>query len=68
MMPSNTLTEEELVELAELGRKIQLDLACDINGTGVPPRTDRLEAVKNMARYLEIHDLHFVNIPTEKDD
>ena len=67
-MPSNTLTEEELVELAELGRKIRLSLSCDANGTGVPCRTDRLEAVKDMAQYLEIHELHFVNIPTERDD
>ena len=67
MMPSNTLTEEDLVELAELGTKIQLGLSCDANGTGMPCRTDRLEAVKNMVRYLEIHDLHFVLTP-EKDN
>tara|TARA_R110002110_G_scaffold223005_1_gene436888 strand:+ start:24 stop:212 length:189 start_codon:yes stop_codon:yes gene_type:complete len=57
---SNTLTDGEMVELVELGEAIRLDLSCDANGTGLPCRTDRLEAVKNMVRYLEIHDFKIV--------
>ena len=59
---SNTLTDEEITELKDLGERIQLDLSCDANGTGLPCRTDRLEAVKNMVRYLEIHDLAVTGI------
>ena len=59
---SNTLTDEEIAELKDLGKWIQLDLSCDANGTGLPCRTDRLEAVKNMVRYLEIHDLTVTGI------
>jgi len=50
------LTDSDMAELAELGEKIQLDLSCDVNGEGVPCRTDRLEAVKNMVAYLRLHD------------
>jgi len=54
---SNTLSEKELETLAGLGEKIKSCLDCNINGYGVPCRTDRLEAVKLMKKYLEIHDL-----------
>jgi len=52
---SNTLSEEDFVKLAELGKDIYLSLECDIQGRGVPCRTDRLAAVTFMARYLEVH-------------
>jgi hypothetical protein len=52
----STLSDHELTQLAELGRRIKLSLECDTSGTGVPCRTDRLEAVKDMKKYLEIHD------------
>ena len=52
---SDTLTEKDIERLVKLGGDIQQDLGCDANGTGIPCRTDRLEAVSNMKRYLEIH-------------
>ena len=56
MVDKNLLTTQEQEELFRLGEDIQKDLSCDANGTGLPCRTDRLEAVSNMKRYLEIHD------------
>lgn len=53
---SDTLSEKDLDELKELGNKISASLDCDINGYGVPCRTDRFEAIKLMKKYLEIHD------------
>jgi hypothetical protein len=53
---SDTLTNKEIDELVKLGKDIQAGLSCDANGTGEPCRTDRLDAVSNMKRYLEIHD------------
>jgi len=52
---SDILTNKERNELVKLGTAIKMDLDCDANGTGEPCRTDRLEAVSNMKRYLEIH-------------
>ena len=52
----NVLTDTDVERLVELGKAIQLDLSNDINGTGLPSRTSRLEAVSNMVKYLEIHD------------
>ena len=54
---SDTLNKKEIKMLIELGKKIQLGLGCDINGTGLPCRTDRLQAVQDMVEYLIIHDL-----------
>ena len=56
MVDKNLLTVQERDELVKLGTAIKMDLDCDANGTGEPCRTDRLEAVSNMKRYLEIHD------------
>ena len=53
---SDTLSNKEIDKLVKLGGDIQQDLSCDANGTGLPCRTDRLDAVSNMKRYLEIHD------------
>jgi hypothetical protein len=52
---ADTLNNTEIESLRELGEKIQQDLACDANGTGLPCRTDRLEAVENMIKYISIH-------------
>ncbi len=52
---ANSLTEDECSELHRLGEDIKAGLSCDANGTGLPCRTDRLDAVENMKRYLEIH-------------
>ena len=54
---SDTLNQKEIKRLIELGKRIQLGLSCDINGQGIPCRTDRLQAVKDMIEYLKIHDL-----------
>ena len=56
MVDKNLLTAQEQEELFRLGEDIQKDLSCDANGTGIPCRTDRLSAVANMKRYLEIHN------------
>ena len=55
-MATDTLNAKEQEELFRLGEDIQAGLSCDANGTGIPCRTDRLDAVSNMKRYLEIHD------------
>ena len=54
-MVSIGLSNIEIEKLVKLGDNIQKDLSCDANGTGLPCRTDRLSAVENMRRYLEIH-------------
>jgi hypothetical protein len=56
MVDKSILNAQEQEELFRLGEDIQKDLSCDANGTGLPCRTDRLEAVSNMKRYLEIHN------------
>ena len=58
---SNTLTNQEQEELFRLGEDIQAGLSCDANGTGIPCRTDRLDAVSNMKRYLEIHNYSVID-------
>ena len=54
-MATDILNAQEQEELFRLGEDIQAGLSCDANGTGIPCRTDRLDAVSNMKRYLEIH-------------
>jgi len=56
MVDKSLLTAQDQEELVKIGDNIQKDLSCDANGTGLPCRTDRLEAVSNMKRYLEIHN------------
>ena len=58
---ANSLTDLEMVQLAELGKLIQLGLSCDANGEGVPCRTDRLDVVANMIKYLQLHDYTITN-------
>ena len=57
---SDTLNKKEIKMLIELGKKIQLGLGCDINGTGLPCRTDRLSTLALMVKYLEIHNYSVV--------
>ena len=52
---TDTLNDKEVKRLGELGQAIQGGLSCDINDNGIPCRTDRLDAVKHMKEYLEIH-------------
>ena len=58
---SNTLSNTEIKKLIELGKKIQLGLSCDINGQGIPCRTDRLQAVSDMIEYLNIHNIDTID-------
>ena len=53
---SDTLNKKEIKKLIELGKRIQLGLSCDINGQGIPCRTDRLQVVDDMIEYIMIHD------------
>ena len=53
---SSFLSDHELKQLAELGKSIIVSLNCEINQSGVPCRTDRLEAVKYMISYLKLHN------------
>ena len=46
------LTEKEVNRLMDLFNKIKLDLSDD----SFPTRTNRLEAVENMKKVLEIHN------------
>ena len=56
----NILTDKEIERLVVLGENIQAGLSCDLNGTGLPCRTDRLSTVELMKEYLSIHDIHMV--------
>ncbi len=53
---SNILSDHEMKKLIELGKDIKKGLSCDINGKGLPCRSDRLQVVKDMIKYLELHD------------
>jgi hypothetical protein len=53
---SDTLNKKEIKKLSQLGKRIQLGLSCDINGHGIPCRTDRLQVVEDMIEYIMIHD------------
>ena len=55
MQKNNTLTTKEVKKLVKLGTNIVMGLECNINSTGLPCRTDRLDAVGNMIEYLTIH-------------
>ena len=48
---TNTLTVKEVETLIDLFDRIKLDLS----DTGLPTRTNRLEAVENMKKVIEIH-------------
>jgi len=48
---SDTLNKKEIDQLVDLFDKIKLDL----QDSSFPTRTNRLEAVSNMKRVLEIH-------------
>ena len=49
---SDTLNKKEVDQLLDLFNKIKLDL----QDSSFPTRTNRLEAVENMKRVLEIHN------------
>lgn len=54
-MPKGILTDKQVQKLIDLGPKIIGGLECDINGEGLPCRTDRLYAVDNMIKYVKLH-------------
>ena len=62
---ADSLNDEEIDELLKLGTGIQLSLECCMQMVGLPCKTDRLEAVKLMKRYLEIHDY---SVEDKKED
>ena len=51
---NNSLNDNEVKQLIKLGEFIKIDLNCNLNR--LPCRTDRLDALKNMKKYLEIHN------------
>jgi|TARA_B100001964_G_scaffold117819_1_gene131265 hypothetical protein len=54
------LSNKEIKKLSKLGKNIQRSLSCDINGMGIPCRTDRFTAVEDMIEYLKIHNFKFL--------
>ena len=58
------LTEKEVNKLMDLFNKIKLDLSDD----SFPTRTNRLEAVENMKKVLEIHNYVVSEYQPEKGD
>ena len=59
-MSSETLSNKEIKKLTKLGKNILASLSCDVNGQGIPCRTDRFTAVENMIEYLKIHNFKFL--------
>ena len=58
------LTEKEVNKLMDLFNKIKLDLSDD----SFPSRTNRLEAVENMKKVLEIHNYVVSEYQPEKGE
>ena len=57
------LTDKEVNRLMDLFNKIKLDLSDD----SFPTRTNRLEAVENMKKVLEIHNYTISEYNPEKE-
>ena len=57
---SNILSDHEMKKLIKLGKVIKKGLSCDINGTGMPCRSDRFQVLKDMIEYLKIHNYSVV--------
>ena len=64
---SDTLNKKEIDQLMDLFDKIKLDL----QDSSFPTRTNRLEAVENMKRVLEIHGYQITHgsdwVPSKRD-
>ena len=58
------LTEKEVDQLMDLFNKIKLDLS----DSSFPTRTNRLEAVENMKKVLEIHNYVVSEYQPEKGE
>ncbi len=61
---SDHLNDKEVDQLMDLFDKIKLDLSDD----GFPTRTNRLEAVENMKKVLEIHNYVVSEYQPEKGE
>ena len=59
---SDTLNKKEIDQLMDLFDKIKLDL----QNSSFPTRTNRLEAVENMKRVLEIHNYQITEYTGEE--
>ena len=59
---SDTLNKKEIDQLMDLFDKIKLDLSA----TSFPTRTNRLEAVENMKKVLEIHNYQIAEYTGEE--
>ena len=62
--PTNHLTSNEVDTLFDLFNKIKLDLS----DNSFPTRTNRLEAVENMKRVLEIHNYQITEYTGEEEE
>ena len=60
--PTDHLTNREVDRLFDLFNKIKLDLS----DNSFPTRTNRLEAVENMKRVLEIHNYQITEYTGEE--
>ena len=63
-MPRTHLNQKEIDQLMDLFDKIKLDLS----SPSFPTRTNRLEAVENMKKVLEIHNYEISEYQPEKGD
>ena len=63
-MSATHLDNKEVDQLMDLFNKIKLDLS----DTSFPTRTNRLEAVENMKKVLEIHNYVVSEYQPEKGD
>ena len=61
---SDTLNKKEVDQLMDLFNKIKLDLS----DSSFPTRTNRLEAVENMKKVLEIHNYVISEYQPEAQD
>ncbi len=65
---SDILNKKEIKKLANLGKGILANLSCDVNGMGIPCRTDRFAAIESMIEYLKIHDYKITNKQRGKNE
>ena len=61
---SDTLNKKEVDQLLDLFNKIKLDL----QDSSFPTRTNRLEAVENMKKVLEIHNYEISEYNPDKKE
>ena len=63
-MPRTHLNQKEIDQLMDLFDKIKLDLS----SPSFPTRTNRLEAVENMKKVLEIHNYEIKEYDPSKEE